>query len=104
MKDEYILRMIAETCKTLSDMHWSTECRHLHGPYNALLQAAKANHPNDPFLSALPQLVRQMNDEGREEAINSSEMNILFTQLRIALEAHQGEPNRALVPQVQSVS
>ncbi|MBV9851512.1 MAG: hypothetical protein JO250_17735 [Armatimonadetes bacterium] len=112
MKDEYLIRMIAETCKTLSEIHWPTECRYLPGSYNALLQAARTNHPDDPFLKALPAAKDEgsrskttpippgpfpppaAKDEG--EAVTTAEMNILFAQLRIALEALQ-DSNTALV-------
>ena len=86
MKDEMIIRMITETCGALSNVgkHFPTEFRYLHHSYNALLQAAQANHPSDRFLGALPRI------EGEAIDVSPQELHILFAQLRIALEALQG--------------
>ena len=85
MKDEMMIRMITETCGVLSNVgkHFPMECRYLHHSYNALLQAAQANHPGDGFLSALPRI------EGDAVDVSPQEMHILFAQLRIALESLQ---------------
>ena len=48
--------------------------------YNALLQAAKENHPDDPIIRVLPAI-----ELGEEGDIRAQQLNILFTQLRIAI-------------------
>ena len=50
--------------------------------YNAILSAAQVNHPHDAFLSALKPL---------EKSGNTIELAIMFSQLRIALEASNVE-------------
>jgi hypothetical protein len=89
MKDAVIIRMIDETSKGLARMRFpeSWSCAHIVPSYIALVRAAKANHPNDPFLAALPVLDR---DQGK--GLNPTELQLLFTQLRIALESLHGEP------------
>jgi RNA polymerase sigma factor (sigma-70 family) len=49
------------------------------------LRAAKANHPEDPFISALP----TVEPDREEDSINPPQLNVLFIQLRIALELLQ---------------
>src|SRR5947209_7066554 len=83
MSDETIVRMIEETSKILSRLEWMVPATHLLPTYSALLRAARENHPDDPFLGALPAF-----GSGTEE-INAPQLNILFTQLRIALESFQ---------------
>ncbi len=85
MKDEMMIRMSTETCGVLANVgkHYPIEFRYLHHSYNALLQAAQANHPADAFLRALPKL------EGDISDVSPQEMHILFAQLRIALESLQ---------------
>jgi hypothetical protein len=89
MKDVMIVKMIDETSKGLSRMHFpqSWSCAHIVPSYIALVRAAKANHPNDPFLAALPVLDR---DQGK--GITPPELHLLFTQLRLALESLREEP------------
>ena len=83
MKDETIIRMIVESTEVLAKMRFPQECRYVQHSYNALLKLARANHPGDPFLSALS-LLESDGSEG-----NPQEMYILFAQLRIALESLQ---------------
>jgi hypothetical protein len=87
MTDETIVKMLRETCQVLSRMEFFEPSKYLLPSYNALLTAARANHPNEPFLSVLPTL------EGGEdeEAFNPHTACILFSQLRIALESMSGE-------------
>jgi hypothetical protein len=88
MKDEAIWRIAKQTAKVLSGMQFFMSCKHLLPSYHALLLAAKANHPDDPFLNALPVLDPE---EGEENAIAPPQLNILFTQLYLALESWMGE-------------
>lgn len=98
MKDATIVRMLEETCSMLKHVDAYVSCTHLVPSYNALLTAAKANHPNDPFLSALSLLPTNSNEKG----CGSSEIRVLFAQMRIALESFQEETERALTVQGQS--
>ena len=97
MKDETIVRMLQESCQVLARVRFPVSCPHLGPYYNALLRAAKANHPDDVFLSALPPI-----EDG--EAAGPEELNVLFAQLRIAVESLQpdgaalGASETALVP------
>jgi len=84
MTDETILRMVEETCKVLSRTDSFVSARHLTPSYDALLQAAKENHPDDRFLGILPTL-----GFGEGDEITSSQMNVLLAQLRVALESLQ---------------
>jgi hypothetical protein len=84
MNDKGIILMAHETCKVLSNVPWHVTCNYLVPSYNALLQAAKANHPDDPFIGVLSSV--QLNED---DGLNGPQMNILFTQLRIALESLQ---------------
>src|SRR5262249_50632963 len=65
----------------LATSPWHEEGTHVVPSYNALLQAAKENHPDDPIIRILPPL--ELGDGG----IRAPQLNILFTQLRIALES-----------------
>jgi hypothetical protein len=86
MTDKGIIQMAQETCKVLTHVPWHVTCNYLIPSYNALLQAAKANHPDEPFINVLTSI--QLNEE---DGLNGPQMNILFTQLRIALESLQPE-------------
>ena len=52
MTDETILRMVEETTKVLSRTDSYVSAKHLTPSYNALLQAAKENHPPESGLPA----------------------------------------------------
>src|SRR5437867_829506 len=82
MTDEIIIRMVQETGKLLAGSPWHEGARHVLPSYNALLQAAKENHPDDPIIRVLPTV--ELVDDGD---IKAQQLNILFTQLRISLEA-----------------
>jgi hypothetical protein len=83
MKDKAIVEIATETCRVLSDAPWHLETKYLLPSYNALMEAARANHPQDPFLRTLASV------EASGEEVNAPQMNILFTQLRIAVESLQ---------------
>jgi hypothetical protein len=88
MTDTMILRLLDETCVLLRKIPWHQESHHLLPSYYALLQAARANHPDDAFLnSAFPGPPAGEPDQG----ISPLELAILFTQLKIVLEAQQTE-------------
>src|ERR1700675_3444461 len=90
MNDETILRMVEETCKVLSRLDFFVSGKHFVPSYNALLQAAKENHPDDRFLGVLPILGLGDGDE-----IHVPQMSVLFAQLRVALESLQPASRRA---------
>lgn len=83
MKDETIIRIITESAEVLSKVHFPVEYQYLHHSYNALLRAAKTNHPQDAFLGVLPEV------ENGTGGVSGPEMGVLFAQLRIALESLQ---------------
>jgi hypothetical protein len=97
VKDEVILKIAEEMCSILGSVDGSVACEMTCGnmapSYNAVLQAAKASHPNDAFLSMLTLFplsgVRGPVVEGGDPT--ALEMRALFTQLRIAIESLQGE-------------
>src|SRR5262249_58292423 len=71
-------------------------CSHVQPSYNALVQAAKANHPDDVFLSSLPTLEYNATGVfGEKHGMPPQELQILFSQLRIALESLQEDGGRA---------
>ena len=81
MNDAAILKMINATTETLSMMESWNECDYLAAPYNALLVAARENHPNDSFLMAMPMIL------AGEYKINGPGLNVLYRQLRVAIES-----------------
>jgi len=83
MKDEILVRLVQDACQKLEHVHFPVATPHLVPIYDALLAAAKANHPGDPYLSLLPALAD--GETGPEE------MRVLLGQLRILLEALQDE-------------
>jgi hypothetical protein len=85
MKDEIIRRILDETCQALKGVHFPVQTPHLIPSYNALLTAAKDNHPNDSFLRVLEPL--EPGESGPEE------MRVLFAQLRIVLESYMEDFN-----------
>jgi hypothetical protein len=87
MRDEAIIRIAEQSAKVLAGMQFFMSCKYLLPSYHALLLAAKANHPDDPFLSALPVI----EPEQEENGLAPPQLNILFTQLRLALESLQEE-------------
>jgi uncharacterized protein YjbI with pentapeptide repeats len=85
MKDQAIIRMIEETSRALSDAPWHIDCTYLMPSYNALLEAAKENHPEDPFLRVLASV--QVDEDHQ---FNATQATILFGQLRMALQSLAG--------------
>lgn len=86
MKDEVIIRMLQEASQALKGVSFPVTTPHLAPSYNALLAAAKANHPDDPFLSALSPIEKSEGGR-REDGVGPEEMRVLFGQLRIVLES-----------------
>ena len=84
MKDAQIIHMIKETCTLLASMEWHQDGTILTASYNGILEAAQVNHPDEPFLEALSPF-------SMEEKTGPRELQILFTQIRITLEALQSE-------------
>lgn len=101
MNDVLIIRLVDETSKVLSRMEFFQSCDHLIPSYNALVRAAQANHPDDPYLhTAFPTLQpgekaeRNQKPHGEGREVSPPLLRVLFTQLRIVLEAMQ-EPATA---------
>ena len=82
LSDDTILRMADETGKILSQSPWHVDCKALLPTYNAMLIAARENHPEDAFLEALRPF-----DPSNHGDINAPVLTILFAQLRMALES-----------------
>jgi hypothetical protein len=82
MKDQAIAVIAEEACKGLKDCPWHMECNYLIPSYNGLLMAARANHPDDPFLNGIEPI-----RVGESGGINAPEIYVLFAQLRIAIES-----------------
>ena len=92
MTDAVLIRMAEETSKALSGTVPVNPCPHMVPSYNAMLQMAKANHPEDPFLSHLAVLTPTSGDNWfGGNGITVGEMMALLAQLRIALESLQSE-------------
>ena len=94
MNDRTIIRILEETSHGLERMHGFEPCQFLLPSYNALLEAARANHPEDRFLGVLPNL-----DVEKADEITSGSVQVLVSQLRIAIESMQedaGAPTRDL--------
>jgi hypothetical protein len=96
MTDELILRLVDETCKGLGRMEFFNPCAHLIPSYNAVVRAAQANHPDDPYLNTLFPILQPNENAERPDkhgsdgsGINPPLLRILFTQLRIILESLQ---------------
>lgn len=80
MTDRTILRLVKETTELLGKIIPGYDVESVVPSYNAVLAAAQENHPKDKFINALAPI----------ESVDSAvELSILFTQLRIALEAEQ---------------
>ncbi len=78
MKDDVILRLLQDASKQLEHVNFPADTPHVVPVYNALLAAVKANHPQEPYLHALPAV---------EGGTGPEEMRVLLGQLRILLEA-----------------
>jgi len=92
IKDEMLIRMIEEASKSLAQVDGYQNCNQLVPSYNALLQAAKANHPNDPCLGALERLNKE------EDDVSAMVLRVLLGQMRIALESLQGAQAAPMSP------
>lgn len=79
MKDAIILRLLQDASQKLEDVAFPVETPHLVPTYHALLDAVKANYPNEPYLNALTL--------SKDNRASPEELKILFGQLRILLEA-----------------
>ena len=122
MRDEVILRLLEDACKSLKDVSFPVQTPHLAPVYNALLAAARANHPNEPFFQALtpierrddeyeeeededeqgrgggrPDRSRHRRRRGEDVSVAPEELRVLMGQLRIALESfrQQTSPSEA---------
>lgn len=78
MNDAMLLRILEELVKPLGHMDVHCSVDELVSSYNALLGAAKANHPDVALLNALEPLERGN--------INAGPFLALLAQLRIILE------------------
>ena len=82
MTDTAIIRVAEETARGLANVDGEWEFKRLVPIYNGLVHAAKANHPNDPFLSTISTV-----ETGEEGTPCVGEMRILFGLVRIALDS-----------------
>jgi hypothetical protein len=85
MNDTILLKLIHETIGHLKHAISVSPALQLIPSYNAVLAAAKTNHPDHPFLKVLEPL------EPNGELISIAEMSALFAQIGIVLEVSNGE-------------
>ena len=88
MTDQTIAKIAEATSSLLRKVLPGENATNVLPSYNAILAAAQENHPDDTFLAALKPI---------EKSENAIDLGILFSQLRIALEAiNEGsdEPER----------
>ena len=78
MTDRTIIKMAEESTALLRQIPVGFDATNIVPSFNAILAEAKANHPDDVFIKALSAI---------ESSDNAFDLAILFTQLRIALEA-----------------
>lgn len=90
MNDATIIRIATETTRHLGNAISVSPAPHMTPSYNALLLAARANHPGDPFLSALSPLPSPGESGACGESVCVAEITALFAQLAIALESLSG--------------
>ncbi|WP_395092506.1 hypothetical protein [Armatimonas sp.] len=84
MNDSIIIRMATETIQHLRHAIPVSSCPYMVPSYNALVTAARANHPDDVFLKVLSPLPTTGDDR---DCISIAEITALFAQLAIALES-----------------
>ena len=87
MKDATLIRICEETTKWLSQTITVNPASQMVPSYNALLEAAKGNHPDHFFLRAL-----QLLPVSGDELVTIGEMIALFGQIRIVLESLREMP------------
>jgi len=98
MKDVTIVRMLDEARKGLEGVNFPAKTPHLLPAYNALLMAARANHPDDVFLHMLPPIENRVVDGRREgPECGPEEMRELFGQLYICMESFAEEAGETIV-------
>lgn len=98
MKDEALIRIAEQTSQSLMGMDPHCSARRIVPSYNAMLQAAKANHKDEPFLNCLTPLeVNTKNDQ--EDHVSIGEVVALFAQIRLVLESLQAESGPPPEPQ-----
>ena len=106
MKDITLVRMLDEARKGLEGVNFPARTPHLLPAYNALLMAARANHPEDVFLQALEPIENRGGEERREDGrrdrrdvpeCGPEEMRVLFGQLYICMESFAEEAGEVLV-------
>lgn len=85
MTDHFLLNLIEEIVKALSESDGNSPCTEMVPSYNAILSTAKSNHPNHPFLSLLSPIEK-------DRFINVAVLMALFAQVRIVLESLQAAP------------
>ncbi len=86
MNDEVLLKLIAGSVSILDEMPPHEGAGPLVSSYNAVLASVKANHPDVLFLQNLKPV---------ERLENKYQLQILFAQLQIILEALREEPRPA---------
>ena len=81
MNDTILLKLIHETVKHLKEAISVNPAYQMIPSYNAILAAAKENHPDDTFLRVLAPLTTD------GELITIAEITALFAQIGIVVEA-----------------
>lgn len=109
MTDAALIRVLEEMSEVLQAGEPNNLCAHLVPSYNAALQVARKNHPEDAFLAALKplqftqsstpsiEMLMMLEPEQQSQLLTVSEngpptiveMRALFGQLRIILESLQ---------------
>ena len=84
MNDAIIIRIATETIQHLRNAISVGPALAMVPSYNALLTAAKTNHPEDVFLKALAPLATK-GDDG--DAVSIAEITALFAQIAVALDS-----------------
>ena len=87
MEDKTILKIAESTAHMLSKADFPISVSHIIPSYNAILKSAKENHPDDEFLNTLNPIEEDIGD-------GFFQLKILFSQLRIVVEALQEEEQK----------
>jgi hypothetical protein len=82
MTDAMIVRLATETVRHLQNAISVHPALSMVPSYNAVLAAARANHPEDPFLAVLAPLPTSGDD-----VLSIAEVNALFAQIAIVVQS-----------------
>lgn len=82
MNDQTIIRVAGLTWELLRKPAIPDSANNVVPSYNSLLRAAKRNHPDNEFLTELPEV---------EPPANTTELAVLFSQIQRILEAEESD-------------